>query len=256
MTSRIQLSLHSHANAPDQKADHEPSPSFYECFHLPGISRCAGRVGNCSFAQTKGALNASPASRAFGGLGKVAQDHFAEGAAFDQRHGKKQVQAKIWRARLGCTVRPCSHLGGAGPWSFQLPVPFLQGRGAIEKIAYCCQAQDGEPLLKAVRAGKLKVSRCLLFSGEPPALMHDYNPNPFFQRQPGPGLWRRSAGDGAGALQGAHPAAAELYENTNYQYAGLCRSPLETSLSAEQQARQVIERAMRPSNKGTPYGQS
>jgi len=59
-----------------------------------------------------------------------------------------------------------------------------------------------------------------------------------------------------GALLDTHPAAAELYENVNYQYAGLCRSPLETSLSAEQQARQVIERAMRPSNKGTPYGQS
>ena len=58
------------------------------------------------------------------------------------------------------------------------------------------------------------------------------------------------------AIFGAYPAAAELYENVNYQYAGLCRSPLETSLSAEQQARQVIERAMRPSNKGTPYGQS
>lgn len=59
-----------------------------------------------------------------------------------------------------------------------------------------------------------------------------------------------------GALLDTHPAAAELYENMNYQYAGLCRSPLETSLSAEQQARQVIERAMRSSNKGTPYGQS
>ncbi|MBA3592870.1 MAG: hypothetical protein H0W47_03600 [Polaromonas sp.] len=59
-----------------------------------------------------------------------------------------------------------------------------------------------------------------------------------------------------GALLDTHPAAAELYENMHYQYAGLCRSPLETSLSAEQQARQVIGRAMRSSNKGTPYGQS
>ncbi len=59
-----------------------------------------------------------------------------------------------------------------------------------------------------------------------------------------------------GALLDTHPAAAELYENINYQYAGLCRSPLEISLSAEQQARQVIERAMRPPNKGTPNGQS
>lgn len=65
-----------------------------------------------------------------------------------------------------------------------------------------------------------------------------------------------TAGMDLGALQGAHPATVELYENTSYQYVGLCRTPLETSLSAEQQARQVIERAMRPSNKGTPYGQS
>ncbi|WP_372825402.1 hypothetical protein [Polaromonas sp.] len=65
-----------------------------------------------------------------------------------------------------------------------------------------------------------------------------------------------------GALLDAHPAAAELYENINYQYAGLCRSPLETSLSAERQARQVIERAMRQPNqpnqpnKGVTDGQS
>ncbi|MFI5446107.1 hypothetical protein [Polaromonas sp. UC242_47] len=60
-----------------------------------------------------------------------------------------------------------------------------------------------------------------------------------------------------GALLDTHPAAAELYENINYQYAGLCRSPLESSLSAEQQARQAIERAMRPpTNKGNPNGQS
>ena len=65
-----------------------------------------------------------------------------------------------------------------------------------------------------------------------------------------------------GALLDTHPAAAELYENINYQYAGLCRSPLETSLSAERQARQVIERAMRQPNqpnqpnKGVTDGQS
>ncbi|MDO9359560.1 MAG: hypothetical protein Q7T70_11270 [Polaromonas sp.] len=60
-----------------------------------------------------------------------------------------------------------------------------------------------------------------------------------------------------GALLDSHPAAAELYENINYQYAGLCRSPLEISLSAEQQARQAIEQAMRPpNNKGNNHGQS
>jgi 2-methylisocitrate lyase-like PEP mutase family enzyme len=43
----------------------------------------------------------------------------------------------------------------------------------------------------------------------------------------------------------AFPAAAELYENLNYRHAGLCRSPLDLSLHAEQQARKAIERAMR-----------
>lgn len=48
-------------------------------------------------------------------------------------------------------------------------------------------------------------------------------------------------------LLDAFPSAAELYENLNYQHAGLCRSPLELSLHAEQRARQVIERARRGS---------
>jgi hypothetical protein len=43
----------------------------------------------------------------------------------------------------------------------------------------------------------------------------------------------------------AYPAAAQLYENQNYQHAGLCRSPLEASLDAELRARQVIDRARR-----------
>jgi hypothetical protein len=46
-------------------------------------------------------------------------------------------------------------------------------------------------------------------------------------------------------LLDAFPSAAELYENLNYRHAGLCRSPLELSLDAELQARQVIERARR-----------
>ena len=49
--------------------------------------------------------------------------------------------------------------------------------------------------------------------------------------------------DGLSALLDAYPAAAQLYENLNYQHAGLCRSPLELSLDAELRARQVIERA-------------
>lgn len=47
------------------------------------------------------------------------------------------------------------------------------------------------------------------------------------------------------ALLDAYPSAAELYENLNYQHAGLCRSPLERSLDAELLARQAIERARR-----------
>jgi len=49
-------------------------------------------------------------------------------------------------------------------------------------------------------------------------------------------------------LLDAYPSAAELYENLNYQHAGLCRSPLEPSLAAELQARRLIEHAQkRPS---------
>lgn len=48
-----------------------------------------------------------------------------------------------------------------------------------------------------------------------------------------------------GALLDSHPAAAELYENVNYQFARLCRSALEASLASEQQAKEVLDRAMR-----------
>ena len=47
-----------------------------------------------------------------------------------------------------------------------------------------------------------------------------------------------------GALLDTHPAAAELYENVNYQYAGLCRSALDASLAAEQLAKEALSRAM------------
>ena len=46
-------------------------------------------------------------------------------------------------------------------------------------------------------------------------------------------------------LLDAFPSAAELYENLNYQHAGLCRSPLDLSLDAELLARQAIDRARR-----------
>jgi len=35
-----------------------------------------------------------------------------------------------------------------------------------------------------------------------------------------------------------------VYENLNYQHAGLCRSALDASLAAELAARKAIERAM------------
>ncbi len=47
-----------------------------------------------------------------------------------------------------------------------------------------------------------------------------------------------------GRLLDHYPAAAQLYENINYQHAGLCRSALDASLAAELAARKAIERAM------------
>jgi hypothetical protein len=40
----------------------------------------------------------------------------------------------------------------------------------------------------------------------------------------------------------AFPAAGELYENLQYEHAGLCRAPLELSLNTELKAREVIDR--------------
>jgi hypothetical protein len=51
-------------------------------------------------------------------------------------------------------------------------------------------------------------------------------------------------GQALGDLLDSHPAAAELYENVNYQHAGLCRCALDASLAAEQQAKQALDRAM------------
>ena len=44
------------------------------------------------------------------------------------------------------------------------------------------------------------------------------------------------------AVLAAFPAAAELYENLNYQYAGLCRTPLQAALEAEVKAADLIRR--------------
>ena len=57
---------------------------------------------------------------------------------------------------------------------------------------------------------------------------------------------RRLAGDTAlTAVLGMFPAASELYENLQYEQAGLCRSPLELSLNSELQARATIDRIAR-----------
>ncbi len=45
------------------------------------------------------------------------------------------------------------------------------------------------------------------------------------------------------AILAKFPAASEIYENLQYQHAGLCRSPLDAALAAEQLARESIARA-------------
>ena len=48
---------------------------------------------------------------------------------------------------------------------------------------------------------------------------------------------------GLQAVLQACPSAAELYENLNYQHAGLCRTSLDTSMAAEAAARAAIAKA-------------
>jgi hypothetical protein len=45
------------------------------------------------------------------------------------------------------------------------------------------------------------------------------------------------------AVLDSYPAAAELYENLQYEHAGLCRSALDFSMSAELRAKDVIQKA-------------
>lgn len=45
------------------------------------------------------------------------------------------------------------------------------------------------------------------------------------------------------AVLATFPTVAELYENLNYQHAGLCRSPLEPAMAAELSARSAIDKA-------------
>ena len=49
--------------------------------------------------------------------------------------------------------------------------------------------------------------------------------------------------DALQAVLGAHPAAAELYENLHYEQSGLSRSPLERSINSELLASQVLAKA-------------
>ena len=53
-----------------------------------------------------------------------------------------------------------------------------------------------------------------------------------------------------------HPAAAELYENTHYHHAGLCRSPLDPALAAELGASQAIALARQRPTQGTIHGKN
>ena len=62
-------------------------------------------------------------------------------------------------------------------------------------------------------------------------------------------------GTGLGQLLDAYPAAAEVYENLNYQHAGLCRSGLDASLAAEMAAKNAITRAMRRAEPDAAHGQ-
>jgi hypothetical protein len=53
--------------------------------------------------------------------------------------------------------------------------------------------------------------------------------------------------DALQAVLGAHPAAAEVYENMHYAQSGLSRSSLERSVDSEMLASQALARAARRS---------
>ncbi len=62
-------------------------------------------------------------------------------------------------------------------------------------------------------------------------------------RRLGDALQQLESGTKRDAMLAQFPAASELYENLQYQHAGLCRSPLDAALAAEQLARESIARA-------------
>lgn len=51
--------------------------------------------------------------------------------------------------------------------------------------------------------------------------------------------------DALNAVLGAHPAAAEVYENLHYAQSGLSRSPLDRSVATETLAAQTLARLSR-----------
>jgi hypothetical protein len=64
-------------------------------------------------------------------------------------------------------------------------------------------------------------------------------------RQLGVALAQEIPDDALRAVLGAHPAAAEVYENMHYAQSGLSRSSLERSIGSEMLASQAIARAAR-----------
>jgi hypothetical protein len=58
-------------------------------------------------------------------------------------------------------------------------------------------------------------------------------------------LQAQPGGAALDAVLNAAPSVAELYENLQYEHAGLCRSPLDAAVKAEQLAREAIARARR-----------
>ncbi len=52
------------------------------------------------------------------------------------------------------------------------------------------------------------------------------------------------------AILQAHPATAEIYENMNYEVAGLSRSPLERSVATEMLATQLLHSIARSAPRG------
>jgi hypothetical protein len=52
-------------------------------------------------------------------------------------------------------------------------------------------------------------------------------------------------GNALNALLAVAPATAEIYENLQYAHAGLCRSPIDRAMAAEQAATAAIDHARR-----------